>query len=73
MLVLNRGINEWIDIEPAGIRVKFLGFSREGLARIGVTAPDEQDVIRGELCANWVRRKSPAERTGRAKDEAAKG
>ena len=71
MLVLNRGMNEWIDIEPAGIRVKFLGFSREGQARICVTAPDEQDVIRGELAATWVRRESPARR--RERNEAEQG
>lgn len=65
MLVLDRAINEWISIEPAGIKVTFLGFSREGEARIGIAAPQEQDIIRGELAAKWVRREPVSTRRGR--------
>jgi carbon storage regulator len=47
MLVLSRRTDETIEIEP-NIRVTILDI-RNGIVRVGIDAPKDQKILRGEL------------------------
>jgi carbon storage regulator len=47
MLILTRKINEEIFISP-GIRLKIISVS-DNQVRIGISAPDDVEILRGEL------------------------
>lgn len=54
MLVLTRKPAETIEI-GGGIRVTLIS-AGNGRARVGITAPRDVDIVRGELAAGWSRR-----------------
>jgi len=63
MLVLTRTVNESIVISPIGITVKILSVSR-GQVRIGIDAPNSENIARGEVLMNHRRLRREVERGG---------
>jgi carbon storage regulator CsrA len=69
MLVLSRKLGEKFVIEPAGITVTIVGFMAGNVIRVGIDAPQNQIVLRGELVGRYGKLQARAEKEERERKE----